>query len=305
MQAFPLIGRHGGLRATRRAAVVAALLVALTRTAGAQDAPTGASPRDAGAPAVVGGALTAAAPEKAAAEEFYLPDLTHWLPRAGNRESLSATVQILVVVSLLTILPSVILMMTSFTRMVIVLALVRQAVGTQALPPSQVVVGLAFFMTLLVMAPTLNRIRSNALDPYLAGKLPQMEAVQVAAGELRTFMFEQIKAGENEQDVYLFSEYALQRSIPASETLDERDVPMTALVPAFILGELKTAFVIGFRIYLPFLVIDMVIATVLVAMGMMMLPPVLVSLPFKLLLFVLADGWHLVAGSLAASVAQT
>lgn len=269
----------------------------------------GVTAQDRGAdPAAAGGAAPALSHGVAsggAEGEFYLPDLTQWMPRAGSRESLSATVQILVVLSLLTILPSVILMMTCFTRMVIVLALVRQAVGTQALPPSQVVVGLAFFMTLLVMAPTFERIRTNALNPYLDGRLPQTEAIEAAAGELRSFMFEQIKAGENEQDVYLFSEYALQRSIPEGETLDERDVPTTALVPAFILGELKTAFVIGFRIYLPFLVIDMVIATVLVAMGMMMLPPVLVSLPFKLLLFVLADGWHLVAGSLAASVVQT
>jgi flagellar biosynthetic protein FliP len=235
-------------------------------------------------------------------DPVYIPDVSHWLPKAGSRESLSNSLQILVLLTLLTVAPAILLMMTCFVRMLVVLALLRQALGTQQLPPSQVLVGLALFLTLLVMAPTWDNVHKKAVQPYLDGKMQQLDAVAVAGRELRGFMFGQIRTAGNEQDVYLMYEYAAQRSVPDAEVLDEQDVPMTALVPAFILSELKTAFVLGFRIYLPFLVIDMVIATVLVSMGMMMLPPVLISLPFKLLLFVLADGWHLVAGSLMASV---
>jgi len=186
--------------------------------------------------------------------------------------------------------------------MLIVLVLLRQALGTQQLPPSQVLIGVALFMTILVMAPTWQRIREEAVNPYLNEEKTQLEALSIAGSHLRGYMFRQIENSGNEQDVYMMYEYAAQRAVPEEEVLRQADVPMTALVPAFLLSELKTAFVLGFRIYLPFLVIDMVIATVLVSMGMMMLPPVLISLPFKLLLFVLADGWHLVGGSLMASV---
>lgn len=235
-------------------------------------------------------------------DPIYVPDLSKFLPAAGNRESLSSTLQIFVLMTVLTLLPSVVLMMTCFVRMLVVLVLLRQALGTQTLPPSQVIVGLALFMTILAMAPTWERIRSTAIDPYIAGSKPQLEALQSASGELRVFMFDQIEAAGNEEDVYMMYEYAARTPLDENATLTRAQVPMTALMPAFLLSELKAAFVMGFRIYLPFLVIDMVIATVLVAMGMMMLPPVLISLPFKLLLFVLADGWHLVAGSLMASV---
>ena len=260
---------------------------------------------------ICGGVQPAAAQETATteagtshvADPIHIPDVSRWLPKATSRESLTSTLQIFVLLTVLTVLPSIVLMMTCFVRMLIVLVLLRQALGTQSLPPSQVLVGLALFMTLLVMAPTWERIREQAVDPYLQGELPQLEALSLAAGELRHFMFNQIEAAGNEQDVYLMYEYAAQRSVGENERIAREEVPMTALVPAFLLSELKAAFVLGFRIYLPFLVIDMVIATVLVSMGMMMLPPVLISLPFKLLLFVLANGWHLVAGSLLASVA--
>ncbi len=260
---------------------------------------------------ICGGVQPAAAQESATSEAspsqvadpIHIPDVSHWLPRATSRESLTSTLQIFVLLTVLTVLPSIVLMMTCFVRMLIVLVLLRQALGTQSLPPSQVLIGLALFMTLLVMAPTWERVREQAVDPYLQGELPQLEALSVAGGELRHFMFNQIEAAGNEQDVYLMYEYAAQRAVGENERIAREEVPMTALVPAFLLSELKAAFVLGFRIYLPFLVIDMVIATVLVSMGMMMLPPVLISLPFKLLLFVLANGWHLVAGSLLASVA--
>ncbi|MEW6252124.1 MAG: flagellar type III secretion system pore protein FliP [Planctomycetota bacterium] len=237
-----------------------------------------------------------------AADPVYIPDVSRWLPRAASRESLSSSLQILVLMTLLAVAPSILLMLTCFGRILVVLILLRQALGTQQLPPSQVLIGLALFLTLLVMAPTWERVNTTAVQPYLDGRLGQLDALGVAGGELRNFMFAQIKSAGNEQDVYLMYEYARKRPVAADEVLDERDVPLTALIPAFILSELKAAFVIGFRIYLPFLVVDLVIATVLVSMGMMMLPPVLISLPFKLLLFVLADGWHLVAGSLMASV---
>ncbi len=235
-------------------------------------------------------------------DPIFVPDVSHWLPKAASREALSNSLQILVLLTLLTVAPSILLMMTSFLRMLVVLVLLRQALGTQQLPPSQILVGLALFLTILVMAPTWARINEHAVQPYLNENLGQMDAIAVAGGELRNFMFGQIRSARNEQDVYLMYEYAVARPVAADQVLDEREVPMTALVPAYILSELKVAFILGFRIYLPFLVIDMVIATVLVSMGMMMLPPVLISLPFKLLLFVLADGWHLVVGALMASV---
>ncbi len=234
---------------------------------------------------------------------LFIPDLSRFVPAANSRESLSASLQIVAAMTLLTLAPSIVLMMTCFVRIVIVLSLLRQALGTQQLPPSQVITGLSIFLTLLVMAPTGERIRAAAIDPYLTGGMPQMQAVGAAGDILRDFMFDQIEAADNADDVYLMYEYAKQKPVPDGVDLKRSDVPLTALIPAFMLSELKAAFVMGFRIYLPFLVIDMVIATILVSMGMMMLPPVLISLPFKLLLFVLADGWHLVAGSLMASVA--
>ncbi|TWT44302.1 Flagellar biosynthetic protein FliP precursor [Phycisphaerae bacterium RAS1] len=243
-------------------------------------------------------------PPAPTADPIYIPDLSRLVPQATQRESLSSSLQILVLLTILTVAPSIVLMMTCFGRIVIVLVLLRQALGTQQLPPSQVLIGLALFLTFLAMAPTWDRVRARAVDPYMEGRLPQLDAVAAAGDELRGFMFDQIEAAGNEDDVYMLYEYAAKRTVAADETLTRQQVPMTALVPAFILSELKAAFILGFRIYLPFLVIDMVIATVLVSMGMMMLPPVLISLPFKLLLFVLADGWRLVAGSLMASVAS-
>lgn len=249
-------------------------------------------------------ALDEPAPSNSTARDnpISIPDVSKIVPRANDRESMSHSLQILVLLTLLTVAPSLMLMMTCFIRMLVVLVLLRQALGTQQLPPSQVLVGLALFLTFLVMGPTWKRINDQAVQPYLNDEIGQLDAIQIAGGELRGFMFEQIRHTGNEQDVYLMYEYAAHRAVDENEVLDEREIPTTALIPAFILSELKTAFILGFRIYLPFLVIDMVIATVLVSMGMMMLPPVLISLPFKLLLFVLADGWHLVAGSLMASV---
>ncbi|MCP4593135.1 MAG: flagellar type III secretion system pore protein FliP [bacterium] len=233
--------------------------------------------------------------------ELGVPDARAILPTATEAEGVSATLQILVLLTVLTLVPSILIMTTSFTRIMVVLTLLRQALATQQLPPGQIILGLSLFLTVLVMAPVGASINDEALSPYLEGSLGQREALEVAAGHLREFMYGQIEAGGNSEDVYLFLEYSLKRPIEANETVTLEQIPTTALVPAFIISELKTAFIMGFRIYLPFLVIDMVIASILISMGMMMLPPVLISLPFKLLLFVLADGWHLVVQTLLYS----
>ncbi len=234
-----------------------------------------------------------------------IPDLSRVVPTATTREGVSTTIQIFILMTVLAMAPAILVMTTSFTRIVIVLSLLRQAIGTQQLPPSQIVVGLSLFLTFLVMAPTFEKIRTEAVVPWLdqAPGMTQSKALEIANGHLREFLFNQIEATHNEEDIFLFLEYSRREPIPAAQRVTRADVPTSVLIPAFILSELKTSFVIGFRIYLPFLVIDMVIATVLISMGMLMLPPVLISLPFKLLLFVLADGWHLVVASLMAGFA--
>ena len=221
---------------------------------------------------------------------------------SGRRGAFSTTLSILMLLTVLTLAPSVLILCTSFTRIVVVLALLRQAIGTQTLPPSQVIIGLSLFLTLLVMAPTLNEIHQKAVIPLMNEEINEMEAWEIGKQPIRRFMFDQIDYAGNWNDVYLMLEY---RGVDTSDPskLTEDDVDMLTLVPAFILSELKIAFLMGFRLYLPFLVIDMVISSVLISMGMLMLPPVLISLPFKLLLFVLVDGWRLVTGNLLSSFA--
>ena len=218
-----------------------------------------------------------------------LPDLT-------KRENFSSAMQIIVLMTVLSLAPAILLMMTSFTRIVIVMSLLRQALGTPQLPPNQVLVGLALFMTFLVMGPTWQRVNDQALQPYMDGKLTQKEALVAAQAPVREFMELQIQKAHNEADVDLFTDFAHQ---PRAKNWNQ--VSTISLIPAFMLSELKTAFLLGFKVYLPFLIIDMVISSVLVSMGMMMLPPVLISLPFKLLLFVLVDGWHLIVANLMGS----
>ena len=231
-----------------------------------------------------------------------IPDLGRILPPAQSRQAVSSTLQIFVILTVLTLAPSLLIMTTCFTRIMIVLGLLRQALGTQQLPPGQILVGLSLFMTFLIMAPTFEKIHREALVPWLenAPGMTQERAYRIAEGHMRDFMFAQIERAKNEEDIFLFMEYQRKEPVPVNQQVTRAQVDTLVLVPAFMLSELKTAFVLGFRIYLPFLVIDMVIATVLISMGMLMLPPVLISLPFKLLLFVLADGWHLVVASLMA-----
>ena len=229
-----------------------------------------------------------------------VPDLRKVLPPASDAGGVSASVAILVLMTVLSLAPAILVMMTSFTRIVIVLSLLRQAIGTQQLPPSQVIVSFALILTGIIMAPTWGTIQRDALDPYMEGRLSQREALARAGAPLRDFMIRQIKSAQNEDDVYLFVEHSRGRPIPADEKLRWEEISLWELTPAFVLGEMKIAFLMGFRMYLPFLVVDMVISAILISMGMLMLPPVLISLPFKLLLFVLADGWHLVVASLLA-----
>jgi flagellar biosynthetic protein FliP len=230
-----------------------------------------------------------------------IPDLSRLVPPATDPQSVTASLQILVLLTVLTFVPAVLVMVTSFPRVIIVLALLRQAVGVPQLPPGHVLLGLSLFLTILIMAPTWHVIQNDAVTPYLENRIGHAEALDTVSLHLKSFMHRQIERADNSEDIYLFLEYAQDRGIPAGRQVGVEQVPLTVMIPAFILSELKTAFVMGFRIYLPFLVIDMVIATILVSMGMMMLPPVLISLPFKLLLFVLADGWRLVVETLLHS----
>jgi len=213
----------------------------------------------------------------------------------------STPLKILVLISLLSILPGALLALTGFTRIVIVLSFVRRAIGTQELPPNQVITGLSLFLTFMVMTPTFTQIKKDALDPYTSAvpsqQISQSVAFQRAEGHLREFMFKQARV----QDVRLFMDVTRQPRPRDGQRWMEEDVPTTVLIPSFMISELRRAFIMGFALFLPFLVIDLVVSASLISMGMMVLPPFLISLPFKILLFVLVDGWHLVIGSLVQS----
>lgn len=220
----------------------------------------------------------------------------------GSR-GFSVALNIMLLLTVVTLVPSIMVMTTCFVRILIVLALLRQALGTQSIPPPQVVTGLALFLTAMVMAPTIDRVWEEAVVPFQSGEISSYSELWDRGKQpLRDYMFDQIEATGNWSSVYMLLEY---RGVDISEPgrLTRADVDMTVLVPAYMLSELKVGFLMGFRVYLPFLVIDMVIASILISMSMMMLPPVLISLPFKLLLFVLVDGWTLVVGSLLESFA--
>ncbi|QDT75114.1 flagellar type III secretion system pore protein FliP [Lacipirellula limnantheis] len=225
---------------------------------------------------------------------------------------ISSTIQVMLLLTVVSLAPAILLMTTSFVRIIVVMGLLRQALGTQQLPPSQVITAIAIFMTALLMAPTWTQVYENALKPYSEEKISLDEAWERGTDPVRRFMAEQIRRTENDDDVYLFLKYlpseidAKTGELPTNYVYfdakpDERNVPLTALLPAFMLSELKTAFLIGFQIYLPFVVLDIIVASVTISMGMLMLPPVLISLPFKLLLFVLVDGWRLVVEMLMES----
>lgn len=236
-------------------------------------------------------ALVLFAPELMA-QGVTLPNISLGFKSTQNPSDVVNTIKIIMILTILTLAPAILIMMTSFTRLVIVLSFLRQAIGTMQMPPNQVIVGLALFLSLFIMAPYLTEINDKALKPYLDNKLSQEVAFENAMAPLRKFMFNQTR----DADLALFVKLA---KIEQPKTRAE--VPSSVLIPAFVISELKTAFQIGFIIYLPFLVIDLVVSSVLMAMGMMMLPPVVVSLPFKIMLFVLVDGWSLIVGSLVKS----
>jgi len=227
-----------------------------------------------------------------AADAVGLPNVSLSVGGANSPQGVATAIQIVLLLTVLTLAPAILLMMTSFTRLVIVFSLLRQALGVQQAPPNQVIIGLSLFLTFFIMSPAFTQINNTALQPYMNGTITQDAALTGALEPLREFMLKNTR----EKDMELFLKLSKSEAPKVKS-----DIPTLALIPAFVTSELKTAFQIGFLIYLPFLVIDMVVASVLMSMGMMMLPPVMVSMPFKLMLFVLVDGWYLLVGSLVQS----
>ncbi|MBW1708855.1 MAG: flagellar type III secretion system pore protein FliP [Deltaproteobacteria bacterium] len=228
----------------------------------------------------------------ASAKAISIPTINIELDEAETPDQVAAVIKILFILTVLTLAPSILIMMTSFTRLAVVFHFLRQAMGTQQSPPNQVIVGLALFLTIFIMAPIWNKVNQQAIQPYLNREVSEEKALELASLPIKEFMFKQTR----ENDLALFMNISNSKR-PANK----EEVPITALIPAFIISELKTAFTIGFILYIPFLIIDMVVASVLLSMGMMMLPPIMISLPFKLMLFVLVDGWHLLVGSMVRS----
>jgi flagellar biosynthetic protein FliP len=214
------------------------------------------------------------------------------LEKAGGSDQVSVVLQIFLLLTVLSLAPAILITLTSFTRIVIVLSLLRRALGTMQSPPNQIIIGLSLFLTIFIMTPVWTEVNKNAIQPYMDKQISNEEALNAAVVPIRKFMIKQTR----EKDIALFVDIA---KVKRPKNVD--DVPTTVLIPSFIISELKTAFQIGMLLYVPFLVIDMVVASVLLSMGMMMLPPVMVSLPFKLMLFVLADGWYLIVGSVVKS----
>jgi flagellar biosynthetic protein FliP len=226
------------------------------------------------------------------AQPIPVPRIEIGIGDASNPEDVSIGLQIIFILTLLTLAPSILIMMTSFTRIIIILSLTRSALGTQQMPPNQVLIGLALFLTFFIMAPVLTDINQQALQPYLKGEITFQDGLKKAEVPLRDFLFKQTR----KKDLALFVDIAGMEKPVAKD-----DVPTWVLIPAFIISELKTAFQMGFVIYIPFLIIDMVVASTLMSMGMLMLPPIIISLPFKILLFILVDGWHLITRSMVLS----
>ncbi|MDF2902688.1 MAG: flagellar biosynthetic protein FliP [Bacillus sp. (in: firmicutes)] len=221
-----------------------------------------------------------------------IPGVSLDIGSTGSLEGTSTSIKLLILLTILSVAPSILLMMTSFTRIAIVLSFVRTALGTQQMPPNQVIMGLSLLITFFIMGPTFQEVNKQAFQPFMDGKINQEVAMDKASAPMKEFMAKQTR----ESDLKLFLEYSNTKKIKSVQ-----DIPLTALVPAFAISELKTAFQMGFLIFIPFIIIDMIVSSVLMAMGMMMVPPSLISLPFKILLFILVDGWHLVVQSLFVS----
>ncbi|RKX19161.1 MAG: flagellar biosynthetic protein FliP [Candidatus Zixiibacteriota bacterium] len=221
-----------------------------------------------------------------------LPKITVGVEEAKDAKDLSVTLQILLLLTVLTLAPAIIIMLTSFVRIVVVFSFLRNAIGTHQMPPNQLMVGLALILTLFVMAPTITKINETALQPYLKNEITQKKAYDVGVQPIREFMLKQVR----EKDLALYVSFA---GIPQPQSANE--LPTYIIIPGFVISELRIAFQISFIIFIPFLIIDMVVASVLMSMGMLMLPPIMVSLPFKILLFVLVDGWYLLIKSMLTS----
>ncbi|MEW5724256.1 MAG: flagellar type III secretion system pore protein FliP [Thermodesulfobacteriota bacterium] len=221
-----------------------------------------------------------------------VPTVNIAVEEADSPAQVSTVLQILLLLTVLTLAPAILVMLTSFTRLLVVFSFLRHALGTQSMPPNQIIIGLSLFLTFFIMTPVWTQVNDKALKPFMANELTQAEAFDAAARPVREFMFHQTR----EKDLALFLEMT-----GTGRPANKEAVPLASLIPAFVISELRTAFTIGFILYVPFLVIDMVVASVLLSMGMMMLPPIMVSLPFKLMLFVLVDGWYLIVGSLVRS----
>lgn len=229
---------------------------------------------------------------EASAQPVPVPRVNIEVGTAQNPQEVSQSLQILLIITLLSLAPAILIMMTSFTRIIVVFSFLRSALATQQMPPNQVLIGIALFLTFFIMAPTWQAVNREALQPYLRGEIDQKVAFERGMKPIRTFMFKQTR----EKDLALFVSLA---KIPRPRTYE--DIPNYVLIPAFAISELKTAFQIGFMIFIPFLVIDMIVASTLMSMGMLMLPPMMISLPFKILLFIMVDGWHLLVRSLILS----
>jgi len=229
---------------------------------------------------------------EAFAADFLFPSLHVGIEKGEDPGDISILLQIVFLLTILSLAPAILILMTSFTRLAVTFSFLRQALGTRTTPSNQIIAGLALFLTFFIMMPVWQKINNNALQPYLNEDISQEVALKAAINPMRQFMFKQTR----EKDLALFVKMAKM-----GKPKNPADIPTSILIPAFVISELKTAFVIGFLLYVPFLVIDMVVASVLLSMGMMMLPPIMISLPFKLMLFVLMDGWHLIVGSLVKS----
>nr|WP_209658545.1 flagellar type III secretion system pore protein FliP [Acetoanaerobium pronyense] len=223
-----------------------------------------------------------------------VPEFSFQISGSEDPRNLSSSIELLILFTVLSLLPSIIIMMTSFTRIIVILSLLKSAMGTQQTLPSQVIIGLALFLTLFIMAPVGNVVYSDALRPYFDEEITQSEAIGTAMVPIREFMFRQTR----EKDIMLFMELSQDEGFNQEEGITLEEIPNTVLIPSFIISELKTGFQVGFLLFLPFIVIDMVVASTLMSMGMMMLPPMMISLPFKILLFVLVDGWEMVVRSI-------
>jgi flagellar biosynthetic protein FliP len=228
----------------------------------------------------------------AVAQPLAIPNVSLNIGGSADPGKASTVIQLLFILTVLSLAPAILLMLTSFTRIVVVLSLLRQALGTQQMPPNQIVIGLALFLTFFIMTPVWQKVNNDALKPYYEDRITSEEAFSLASAPVKDFMLKQTR----ERDLALFVQISKEKRPEKQE-----DISLSVLIPAFVISELKTAFQIGFLIFMPFLIIDIVVSSILLSMGMMMLPPIMISLPFKLLLFVLVDGWYLIVGSLVRS----